>query len=225
MTFRTRKQHFAAILAFAGGLACCTPAATQAPAQDPKPRATDADGIPRSQSREPAYLGHITLMVRDPDTGDLGLIRVSNFPGSAAGSIAWSANGIAAVGGKPDSTWAARAIALVGEGQAAEAAIAAVIDGERTAHIRQVAVLTADGKGHVHSGDAVLSKAETVVQPDFVFFSALMLPMAIRRAMAEAYRDAATLPMPERLFAAIDAGTSLVEEGGRRPGDSGARIR
>lgn len=232
------RHSFRMIDAMHALLACCVlwsactkppEAAPQQPRAATSPTATATEGAgpqdPRAPATQPAqwqfvntsreatYVGSVTILGRDPVTGDLGVAMLSNCPGIFGQLLAASAEvGVAVTAAKPNTTWPAAALARLREGDSAEQALASVLESDPSARIRQLAILAPKGKGAVHSGDGVLSVQETAVGEDCVLFGSLMVPRPVLPAAKAAFEAAAGLPLPERLLLALGAASNLVED-------------
>jgi len=101
-----------------------------------------------------ARLSTFSLVARDPENGDLGIIVQSKFP--AVGAIVpWA---VAEVGAVASQAWAnasygPRGLDLMASGKSAQESLKILIgDDEKAAH-RQVGIVDSKGRAVAHNGD------------------------------------------------------------------------
>ena len=166
------------------------------------------------------HVAHLTIVGRDPETGDIGYATLSNAPsvGSYIGTAAAGA-GVAISGGRLNAAWPAEAIRRLQAG-ATPKAIADALAGTDTLAPKlmrtQLAIMSQDGQMAIASGERVARR--TYVDPfqtgqDCMALCAGTKPGAVMPAMIESFEKSRGLPLPERLIVSLEAG-----QAGRRGG-------
>jgi hypothetical protein len=194
------------------------PAAQESAGPAPAPAAPAAKQDPPEDRPEFAYMAMtpehpyveiVGIVGRDPRTGDLGAIVLSNSPGVGAMCVRARAGvGVAVVSGNADPTWPEQAIELLAKGSAPAAAIAQLkADTPLSTRDRQELVLLgADGTPATHIGDYVFGVGKTTEvaeQPDWVAFTTYAASTAAMAGLKKHYPETAGLPLPERLLVAL----------------------
>ena len=146
-----------------------------------------------------------SLVARDPDTGELGVAVQSHWFG--VGSVVPHVRaGVAAIATQsvPDPAHGPKLLALLEAGAAPDAAIDAILDGDEGAAYRQIAIVDAQGRVAVHTGDGCMEDAGHATGDGWSAQANMMRSAEVWPAMAEAF-VAAEGPLAERMLAALDA--------------------
>jgi len=162
-----------------------------------------------------------SIVARDPENGDLGIIVQSKFP--AVGAIVpWA---IAEVGAVASQAWAnasygPRGLELMGGGKSAQETLKILIgDDEKIAH-RQVGIVDSKGRAVAHTGNECMEWAGHVVGAGYTCQGNILSGEDVVNDMAEAF-EGAEGDLIDRLFAALNAGQAA---GGDRRGLQSAAI-
>lgn len=162
-----------------------------------------------------------SIVARDPENGDLGIMVQSKFP--AVGAIVpWA---IAEVGAVASQAWAnasygPRGLELMGGGKSAQETLKILIgDDEKFAH-RQVGIVDSKGRAVAHTGNECMEWAGHVVGAGYTCQGNILSGEDVVNDMAEAF-EGAEGDLIDRLFAALNAGQAA---GGDRRGLQSAAI-
>ena len=162
-----------------------------------------------------------SLVARDPENGDFGIIVQSKFP--AVGAIVpWAA---AEVGAVASQAWAnvsygPRGLDLMSSGKSAQETLKMLIgDDEKAAH-RQVGIVDSKGRAVAHTGDECMEWAGHVVGNGYICQGNILAGEDVVNDMAEAFEGAGG-DLIDRLFAALNAGQAA---GGDKRGMQSAAI-
>ncbi|MGY5861199.1 MAG: DUF1028 domain-containing protein [Candidatus Thorarchaeota archaeon] len=175
----------------------------------------------KDSSQRIARLSTFSLVARDPENGDLGIIVQSKFP--AVGAIVpWA---VAEVGAVASQAWAnasygPRGLDLMASGKSAQETLEILIsDDEKAAH-RQVGIVDARGRAVAHTGDECMEWAGQVVGNGYTCQGNILTGENVVNDMAEAFEGVGG-DLIDRLFAALNAGQAA---GGDKRGMQSAAI-
>ena len=113
-------------------------------------------------------------------------------------------------------------LALLAQGHAPAAVVAALIATDAGQAQRQLHVLGARGAGAAHTGVSCIDWCGHALHEDFSIAGNMLAGPDVIEATAEAYRAAAGRPLAERLLAALAAGEAA---GGDKRGKQSAALR
>jgi len=113
-------------------------------------------------------------------------------------------------------------LALLAQGHASAAVVAALTATDAGQAQRQVHVLGARGAGAAHTGASCIDWCGHALHEDFSVAGNMLAGPGVIAATAEAYRSAAGRPLAERLLAALAAGEAA---GGDKRGKQSAALR
>lgn len=99
----------------------------------------------------------------------------------------------------------AQGLDLLRSGMTAPDALERMLKGDEDRALRQVALIDADGRVAVHSGEGLTEWAGAIVGDSVVFMGNFLTGPDVVTAMAESW-DAGTEPLPERLALTLAAG-------------------
>jgi uncharacterized Ntn-hydrolase superfamily protein len=166
--------------------------------------------------------GTYSIVARDPRTGDLGVAAQSHWLAIGA-ALPWAEAGVGAVAiqASPEPSSGRAALDLLRQGRDPEAVLAQLHAGDPAAAVRQVAIVAADGRAAVHTGEACVREAGHRTGDGFATAASMMISRAVPEVMAAAYAAAGDGPLGERLLAALDAAEA---EGGDVRGRQSATL-
>lgn len=147
-----------------------------------------------------------SIVARDPRAGELGVAVQSRF--LAVGAVVpWARAGVGAVATQAwaNPTFGPRGLELLAQGEAPEAALARLLEGDPGRERRQVALLDAQGRAAAHTGKECLPWAGAVTGEDFACLGNILAGEEVVRAMARAFRETSG-DLGDRLLAALEAG-------------------
>ncbi|MHA1588195.1 MAG: DUF1028 domain-containing protein [Candidatus Thorarchaeota archaeon] len=162
-----------------------------------------------------------SLVARDPENGDFGIIVQSKFP--AVGAIVpWAA---AEVGAVASQAWAnvsygPRGLDLMSSGKSAQETLKMLIGNDEKAAHRQVGIVDSKGRAVAHTGDECMEWAGHVVGNGYICQGNILAGEDVVNDMAEAFEGAGG-DLIDRLFAALNAGQAA---GGDKRGMQSAAI-
>ena len=162
-----------------------------------------------------------SLVARDPENGDLGIIVQSKFP--AVGAIVpWAAAEVGAVASQAwaNASYGPRGLDLMSSGKSAQETLKILIgDDEKAAH-RQVGIIDSKGRAVAHTGDECMEWAGHVVGDGYTCQGNILTGEEVVNDMAEAFESAGG-DLIDRLFTALNAGQAA---GGDKRGMQSAAI-
>ena len=146
-----------------------------------------------------------SIVARCPETGQLGVAVQSHFFGVGA-VVPWVEAGVGAVATQATAeiSHGPNGLAQLAAGRPADAALTAILEVDRHAEVRQVAIVDVRGGGAVHTGASCIAHAGHVVGDGFTVQANMMHGLGVPEAMAAAY-GAATGDLADRMLAALDA--------------------
>lgn len=154
---------------------------------------------------ERARSGTYSIVARDPGTGELG-VAVQSHWFSVGPIVPWARAGIGAVATQAnvEVAYGPRGLELLERGASAAAALRQLLDEDRLAESRQVAIVDAQGRVAAHTGEACMPFAGDC-QGDGVSCQAnIMAAAGVWPSMLRAY-EGHRGSLTERLLAALDA--------------------
>jgi len=146
-----------------------------------------------------------SLVARCPETGALGVAVQSHWFGVGA-LVTWARPGIGAVATQSvvEPAYGSQLLDALAAGEAPRAALDRLLDGDDSARFRQVAVVDADARVAVHTGEGCIAYAGHQDGDAFSAQANMMSSPDVWPAMAEAFTRA-TGPLQRRLLAALHA--------------------
>jgi uncharacterized Ntn-hydrolase superfamily protein len=145
-----------------------------------------------------------SIVARDPATGELGVAAQSHW--FAVGGVIWAEAGVGVVASQAftDPTYGSMGLELMGIGRSAPDVLEGLLAVDKGREIRQVAMIDAQGRVAVHTGNQTISDAGHVTGNEFSVQANMMLNPTVPPAMATAF-EAATGDLADRMLAALDA--------------------
>lgn len=178
-----------------------------------------SDPIDAGSLRRP--VATYSIVARDSTTGQLGVAVQSHWFG--VGSIVpWAEPGVGAVATQSfvDPRYGPLGLALMRHGRSAQQALDALVSTDSGRAVRQVAMVDAEGRVAVHTGDNAIEAAGHRTGAQYAVQANLMENDTVWDAMAEAY-ESAEGDLAARLLAALEAAQA---EGGDIRGKQSAAL-
>ena len=162
-----------------------------------------------------------SIVARDPDTGELG-VAVQSHWFSVGSIVPWARPGVGAVATQANAevAYGPRALELLARGSDAESTLARLVEEDRGAAGRQVAIVDAAGRVAVHTGAQCIPFAGHITDESVSCQANIMASERVWPAMIDAFGSAAGT-LTSRLFAALQAGE---QAGGDMRGRQSAAI-
>ncbi|WP_425489772.1 DUF1028 domain-containing protein [Hymenobacter citatus] len=147
-----------------------------------------------------------SIVARDLKTGDMA-VAVQSHWFSVGTSVSWGEAGVGVVATQSftNKSFGPRGLALLKSGKTAQKALDELLAADESRDVRQVAILDAKGNVATHTGKKCIDEAGHVQGTQFSVQANMMLNNTVPAAMAKAYEQHATLPLAERVLAALDA--------------------
>ena len=167
------------------------------------------------------WRGTYSIVARDPETGEMG-VAVQSHWFSVGSIVSWGEPGVGAVATQSlvEPAYGPRALALMRDGVSAPDALARLAAEDGEASVRQVAVVDAQGRIGVHTGERCIAHAGHETGEGFSCQANMMGRPSVWPAMAAAYREAQG-SLTDRLMLAMEAAEA---EGGDVRGRQSAAI-
>ncbi len=169
-----------------------------------------------------APLAHTySIVARDPDTGELGAAVQSHWFAVGANVIHAEADvGAVATQAFIDPGYGPLGLDLMRAGRSAPEALAGLLAADELREIRQVAMVDAQGRAAVHTGNRTLAQAGHIVGAQFTVEANMMLNATVPEAMAQSFQTTSG-DLAHRMLAALDAAEA---EGGDVRGRQSAAL-
>jgi len=147
-----------------------------------------------------------SIVARDASTGELG-VAVQSHWFSVGTVVTWAEAGVGAVATQSfaEPAYGPQGLSLMKVGLGAPAALAALVSADTGQSRRQVAMVDAQGRVAVHTGDGCIAEAGHVTGDGASAQANMMRTAAVWPAMLAAYENTGG-PLRDRLMAALDAG-------------------
>lgn len=182
-------------------------------------------GNPRSSNctsaRRDPLIATFSIAARDPATNDLGVAVASKFLAVGA-YVPTAVAGVGAVATQAhvNTTFGARAIALMREGASPDECVDTFRAQDESFDVRQFGIVAADGTSATYTGSGCHAWAGGVAGPNFAAQGNILTGPEVVDALVEVIADE-SLPFPERLLAALAAAD---DAGGDRRGRQSASL-
>ena len=165
--------------------------------------------------------GTYSIVARDRESGELG-VAVQSHWFSVGSVVSWARPGVGAVATQSVAEIAhgPNTLERIAQARDAQGAIAAVLESDALAHVRQVGAVHAGGHAAAHTGAGCIPFAGDAQGEAFSCQANMMATDTVPAAMAAAY-EGADGDLAERLLAALDAAEA---EGGDVRGRQSAAL-
>jgi uncharacterized Ntn-hydrolase superfamily protein len=163
-----------------------------------------------------------SILARDPQ-GRFGVAIASRF--FAVGALCvHTRRGVGALSTQAllNPLYGPAGVALLGEGRSAADVVATLTGADAGQAVRQLHVLPARGAPAAHTGASCIDACGHRLFDDFSVAGNMLAGPEVLEATARAYREDTTLPLAERLLAAMAAGEAA---GGDKRGKQAAALR
>jgi uncharacterized Ntn-hydrolase superfamily protein len=162
-----------------------------------------------------------SIVARDSVTGELG-VAVQSHWFSVGSVVTWAEAGVGAVATQSlvEVSYGPLGLELMRAGKTADQALEALLGADPGREVRQVAMVDANGRVAVHTGNRCIAEAGHRTGAQFSVQANLMEKPTVWKAMADAY-ESSTGDLADRLIAALEAAQ---EEGGDIRGKQSAAI-
>jgi uncharacterized Ntn-hydrolase superfamily protein len=163
-----------------------------------------------------------SILARDPQ-GRFGVAIASRF--FAVGALCvHTRRGVGALSTQAllNPLYGPAGVALLGEGRSAADVVATLTGADAGQAVRQLHVLPARGAPAAHTGASCIDACGHRLFDDFSVAGNMLAGPEVLEATARAYRENTTLPLAERLLAAMAAGEAA---GGDKRGKQAAALR
>jgi uncharacterized Ntn-hydrolase superfamily protein len=146
-----------------------------------------------------------SIVARDAETGQLGVAVQSRYF-SVGSVVTWAEPGVGAVATQSfaRAEYGPQGLALMREGVAAPEALARLVAADEGRATRQVAMVDAQGRAGVHTGERCIAAAGHIAGDDYSVQANMMVDDSVWPAMQRAYVKA-TGDLAERLLASLQA--------------------
>jgi uncharacterized Ntn-hydrolase superfamily protein len=147
-----------------------------------------------------------SIVARDPKTGEMA-VAVQSHWFSVGTSVSWGEAGVGVVATQSftNKSFGLRGLALLKSGKSAQQALDELLAADESREVRQVAILDNQGRVATHTGKKCVDMAGHQQGAQFSVQANMMLNATVWGAMAKAYEASASLPLAERVLAALDA--------------------
>jgi len=175
--------------------------------------------LPATSPRRP--VATYSIVARDPETGELG-VAVQSHWFSVGPTVPWAEAGVGAVATQSfvKVSYGPDGLAAMRDGTSAPDALAALVEADENADVRQVAMIDAEGRVAAHTGNRCIQSAGHTVGVNFSVQANLMQRDTVWPAMAKAF-ETTKGPLADRMLAALVAAE---KEGGDIRGRQSAAI-
>jgi uncharacterized Ntn-hydrolase superfamily protein len=146
-----------------------------------------------------------SIVARDAETGELG-VAVQSRAFRAGSGVGWVLPAVGAVASQAFSerSYGPLGLELLRAGKTPEEALAGLVAADSDSAVRQVAMVDAEGRTAVHTGDECIPEAGHGLGEGYTVQANMMRSVEVWPAMAEAF-EAASGSLAQRLLSALDA--------------------
>jgi uncharacterized Ntn-hydrolase superfamily protein len=147
-----------------------------------------------------------SIVARDPSSGQMG-VGVQSHWFSVGSVVTWAEAGVGAVATQSmvEVSYGPLGLDLLRAGKTPQQALDALLAGDDSREVRQVALVDARGRVAVHTGGRCIAEAGHEVGDEFSVQANMMTNDRVWPAMAEAYRQSKE-DLAGRMLAAMEAG-------------------
>ena len=159
----------------------------------------------RNGGSEP-FAHTFSIVARDEKTGDMA-VGVQSHWFSVGTSVSWGEAGVGVVATQSftNKSFGIRGLQLLKDGKTAQEALDELLRADEGRDVRQVAIVDAKGNVAVHTGSKCIDFAGDHKGTTYSVQANMMLNKTVPDAMAAAFEKNASLPLPERVLAALNA--------------------
>jgi uncharacterized Ntn-hydrolase superfamily protein len=189
------KSHFALLSFIALFITACVAL--------PAVIAQDRAGMPQPKPLRPVHT--FSIVARDLQTGEIG-VAVQSHWFSVGATVPWAEAGVGAVATQSfvDPSYGKLGLDLMRLGKSAPDSLKALLAGDQSPEVRQVAMIDSQGRVAAHTGKMNIQAAGNHVGDGYSVQANLMSNDQIWPAMASAFEQAKG-DLADRMLAALDA--------------------
>lgn len=146
-----------------------------------------------------------SIVARDPETGEMG-VAVQSHWFSVGSIVAWGEAGVGVIATQSfvNPAYGPQGLAMLRNGITPDEVVAYMTSIDEGKDVRQVAVLSVDGKVAAHTGNKCIPDAGHIVGENYSVQANLMLNDKVWKTMAETFENIKA-PLAERLIASLEA--------------------
>lgn len=147
-----------------------------------------------------------SIVAVDEATGDIG-VAVQSHWFSVGSIVSWAEAGVGAVATQSmiNASFGPRGLALLRQGKSPKEALALLLELDEGREFRQVAIIDAQGRVAVHTGNKCIAEAGHITGKGYSVQANMMLHNTVWPAMSKAYEASEGQPLAERMMAALQA--------------------
>ncbi|WP_017731721.1 DUF1028 domain-containing protein [Nafulsella turpanensis] len=147
-----------------------------------------------------------SIVAMDPETGNMA-VAVQSHWFSVGTAVSWAEAGVGVVATQSftNKSFGPRGLALLKEGKSPQEALDILLSTDEGREVRQVAILDAQGRVAVHTGEDCIPYAGDIAGENYSVQANMMKTPEVWPAMAAAYEENEALPFPERILKALEA--------------------
>ncbi len=151
-----------------------------------------------------------SILARDSITGDLA-VAVQSHWFSVGTAVSWGEAGVGVVATQSfvNTSFGIRGLALLKQGKSPQEALDELLSTDEGREVRQVAIMDAQGRVAAFTGANCIKYAGHITGSNFSVHANMMLNDKVWPAMAAAYQKNASMPLPERVLHAMQAGQAV----------------
>ncbi|WP_225000135.1 DUF1028 domain-containing protein [Cesiribacter sp. SM1] len=148
-----------------------------------------------------------SIVARDSATGEMA-VGVQSHWFSVGTAVSWAEAGVGAVATQSfvNVSFGMRGLALLKEGKSPQEALDILLSDDEAREVRQVAIIDKQGRVAVHTGKNCVEYAGHATGTNFSVQANMMLNDKVWPAMAKSFEKNKSLPLAERVLAALQAG-------------------
>lgn len=163
-----------------------------------------------------------SIVARDEDTGEIGVAVQSHYF-SVGSVVPWARAGVGAVATQAmvDVRYGPLGLEMMSQGKSARKALDSLLESDEKRETRQVAMVDRKGRVAVHTGSKCIPEAGGVTGDGLSCQGNIMRSSRVWGKMKVRFERSRSLPLPERLVAALEAGE---EAGGDLRGKQSAAL-
>ncbi len=163
-----------------------------------------------------------SIVAFDPNTGELGIAVESKFLGVGA-VVPWAKAGVGAVATQAyaNTTYGPKGLELLEQGLSPQEVVDKLTAEDPEAQRRQVGIVDAQGRSATFTGAECFAWAGGRAGQNYACQGNILVSQPTVDAMASSFEENVSLPLPERLVAALQAGQAA---GGDSRGEQSAAL-
>lgn len=147
-----------------------------------------------------------SIVARDPETGDMA-VAVQSHWFSVGSVVSWGEAGVGVIATQSfvNKSFGLRGLKLLKQGNTPEEVLEILLSEDEGKEVRQVAILSADGKVATFTGEKCIKYAGHHQGNNYSVQANMMLTDDVWPAMSKAFEQNSNLPLAERILSAMEA--------------------